>query len=318
MLLNEPEATLVIPTYNKAPRLRLALMSYLGLKERDKLEIIIVDDGSGDETQDIIKEVKKKLEIAGLRIGVVNTAHRGRSYARNAGIKESSGKVIIFTDDDLLLDKNFITGHLQGHSRYSHLVLHGRIYRVPYVKFFRDPATGEKWDGTFTDGYLADKVIKEDYFQTDRLDWFLKRNIKLNKLERDICQLYQATAESESNYRWVGVNGGNFSAQRADLINCGMFDTNMGRLWGAEDLELGYRLYLDGCRFMYEYNASNYHLDHFREDFKKQHQEAMGYFMEKHQALEIRYLNEYFEGQLTSLLEWRKQCERGRKHSCQL
>lgn len=310
MKMLKPEATLIIPTFNKAPRLRLMLMSCCGLEGKENLELLIVNDGSNDGTEDIIKEAQKKMGAVHFRLGVIKTGHKGRSYARNAGIKEALGKVLIFTDDDLLLHKGFLTSHLRGHSRGKGFVIHGRIYHIPYLKFFRNPSTGEMWDGIIREGYLADKLLKEELLGSSCLDRYLRQNIRMNKLERDIYKLYQETEDTESCYRWVGVNGGNFSVNRDEIVSCGMFDTNMGTLWGAEDLELGYRLYQWGCRFIYDISAENYHMDHYRREYRLEHQTAMAYFEKKHSDARIRNLSRYFEGKLESLMEWRNYCER--------
>lgn len=310
MRVIKPEATLVVPTFNKAPRLRFMLLSCDSLEEKEDLEVLVVDDGSNDGTEDVIKEVQKKMRAVQFRLGVIHTGHRGRSYARNAGINEASGKILIFTDDDLLLHSGFLVNHLRGHMQRKGLVIHGRIYRIPYVKFFRDPSTGEMWDGTYKKGYLADKLLKEEFFQSGYLNGYLKQNIRMNKLEQDLLQLYQETEDSESCYRWVGVNGGNFSVRKSDIVSCGMFDTKMGTLWGAEDLELGYRLYQGGCRFIYEKSAENYHMDHYRKEYKLEHQTAMAYFKKKHDDVRVQNLSRYFDGELNSLLDWRNCCER--------
>lgn len=63
------------------------------------------------------------------------------------GIKAAQGDLLVFTDDDLLLDKDFILAHRAMHRLNSNSLVHGCIYNLPYLKFFEDPATGSMVDG---------------------------------------------------------------------------------------------------------------------------------------------------------------------------
>lgn len=88
-----PTVSVVIPAYNRARFITTAIDSVLDQTYRD-FEIIVVDDGSTDQTQE-------KLESYGDRI--INhsyTPNRGVSYARNRGIELAQGKYIAFLDSD--------------------------------------------------------------------------------------------------------------------------------------------------------------------------------------------------------------------------
>jgi glycosyltransferase involved in cell wall biosynthesis len=91
-----PEVSVVIPTFQHARFVGQAIDSVLAQTYRD-YEIIVVDDGSTDDTQAV---------LAGYRalITPIYQENRGLSAARNAGIRASSGKYIAFLDaDDLWL-----------------------------------------------------------------------------------------------------------------------------------------------------------------------------------------------------------------------
>ena len=79
----------------------------------------------------------------------------------------------------------------------------------------------------------------------------------------------------------------------------------MGKNWGCEDLELGFRAYLAGCKFVYSTEAANYHMNHYREDFKEIHDISLNYFIRKHREKSISMLKEYFNENLTNLIEWK-------------
>jgi len=84
--------SVVIPTYNNAEMAPEAVASALAQEYRP-IEVIVVDDGSTDETAD-------RLGGLGSDVRVVRLAHGGPAVARNAGIRESSGELVAFLDSD--------------------------------------------------------------------------------------------------------------------------------------------------------------------------------------------------------------------------
>jgi glycosyltransferase involved in cell wall biosynthesis len=89
----------IIPTYNRARTIERAVNSVLG-QSWQPMEVIVVDDGSTDQTNDILARY-------GDRIRVIRQKNQGPSDARNAGIKAAKVEVITFLDSDdaWLLDK---------------------------------------------------------------------------------------------------------------------------------------------------------------------------------------------------------------------
>jgi glycosyltransferase involved in cell wall biosynthesis len=96
-----PLFSVVIPVYNRARSLGIALRSVLQQTEQD-FEIIVVDDGSNDQPEQIV-------EAAGdPRIRFVRQENRGGSAARNAGIDRARGRFVAFLDSD----DRFLPHHL--------------------------------------------------------------------------------------------------------------------------------------------------------------------------------------------------------------
>jgi glycosyltransferase involved in cell wall biosynthesis len=95
----EPSLVSVInPTYNRAQWLREAVDSVLAQEYKD-FELIVVDDGSTDETTPLLQEYGGSLRV-------LRQPNRGVSAARNAGIAEAAGNLIAFLDsDDIWLRK---------------------------------------------------------------------------------------------------------------------------------------------------------------------------------------------------------------------
>ncbi len=91
-----PEVSIIIPTYNRAQNLEGAVESALS-QSYQNFEIIIIDDGSTDNTPEVIGKLKgNSNKIRGFRFN----ENQGGNSARNKGVKESSSPIIAFLDDD--------------------------------------------------------------------------------------------------------------------------------------------------------------------------------------------------------------------------
>lgn len=87
-----PLVTAIIPTYNRAWAIIRALDSVLE-QTYPALEIIVVDDGSTDNTAEVLAPYLEKITL-------LSTNNSGVSAARNVGIKKSTGKFVAFLDSD--------------------------------------------------------------------------------------------------------------------------------------------------------------------------------------------------------------------------
>jgi len=86
------QVTVIIPTFNSAQFLTAAVDSVLAQTFKD-FEIIVVDDGSTDNTEDVLKSYGDKVRY-------IKQKNQGVSVARNTGIKNSSAKYAAFLDSD--------------------------------------------------------------------------------------------------------------------------------------------------------------------------------------------------------------------------
>ena len=84
--------SVIIPAYNREKTIRRAVDSVLGQTHR-RIEIIVVDDGSKDNTVERLKDY-------GDRIRLISQENQGPSGARNAGIRVANGEIISFLDSD--------------------------------------------------------------------------------------------------------------------------------------------------------------------------------------------------------------------------
>lgn len=107
---SQPLISVIIPCYNYGKYLSYAVESALGQTGNDfGTEIIIVDDGSTDNTAEIVRDF-------GSPVHYVYQDNQGLSAARNTGIENASGDFIIFLDADDVLGPNVINAHLKNFS----------------------------------------------------------------------------------------------------------------------------------------------------------------------------------------------------------
>lgn len=86
--------SVIIPTYNRGAVLERAIASVLGQKTDCPFELIVVDDGSSDDTQKRLEPFRHSLRL------LTHDWNRGVSAARNTGIRSSRGSYIAFLDSD--------------------------------------------------------------------------------------------------------------------------------------------------------------------------------------------------------------------------
>ena len=91
--MKNPLVSVIIPTYNRALTLQATIQSVLRQTYKE-FEIIVIDDGSMDDTEQIINNFNDK------KIIYIRQDHKGASFARNKGIGNAKGEYIAFLDSD--------------------------------------------------------------------------------------------------------------------------------------------------------------------------------------------------------------------------
>ena len=106
------DASIIVCTYNRAESLRDTLRALRAqtTPSARRWEVIVVDNNSRDHTRKIVAEVQRKWPE--LRYEFEKA--QGLSHARNHGIAAARGDVLLFTDDDVLPEPNWIETTLLG------------------------------------------------------------------------------------------------------------------------------------------------------------------------------------------------------------
>lgn len=100
----QPKVSVIIPVYNTSPYLRDAVGSVV-LQTLREIEIICVDDGSTDDSLDVLNQMASDDS----RIVIVHQENQGQSVARNTAMKHAHGKYVYFMDsDDIIVPETLL------------------------------------------------------------------------------------------------------------------------------------------------------------------------------------------------------------------
>ncbi len=150
-----PKVSIIITTRNRAPHLRETLLSFQPLQASKELaaELLVVDNGSTDETAAVVRGTR--LPQMGVRY--LSEPEPGQSNARNSGMANTSGEIILFTDDDVRVPPDWIgkmCGPIAGGEADA---VAGGIKLAPHLL--------RSWMKGVHRGWLA--VSDEDYLPTE-------------------------------------------------------------------------------------------------------------------------------------------------------
>jgi glycosyltransferase involved in cell wall biosynthesis len=99
--------SLIVPTYNRVEYLKGSLPSFVNQSlNKDDYEILIIDNNSNDDTKEISKSI---LEKSNCNWKYFFEANQGLHYARNRGILEAKGELIVFGDDDIEASQDWLS-----------------------------------------------------------------------------------------------------------------------------------------------------------------------------------------------------------------
>lgn len=111
--------TVVIPTYNRREVLAKALAAYAAQSSPELIqELIVVDDGSTDTTQSLVREMKAAMPFP---IRYLHQVNRGPAAARNYGIRETRSSLVLFTDSDIIPKRDLVEKHIEHHTSDPHV-----------------------------------------------------------------------------------------------------------------------------------------------------------------------------------------------------
>jgi glycosyltransferase involved in cell wall biosynthesis len=116
------ELSVVIPTYNRLDTLQHVVPSLLAQSVApDSYELLICDSNSNDGTAQYLAQVR----AAHPNVRHLPGAYTGRAMARNAGIAQAQGAVVLFNDSDIIADPGLLEAHLLHHNSQRNIAVVG-------------------------------------------------------------------------------------------------------------------------------------------------------------------------------------------------
>lgn len=134
------KVSIIISTFNRASQLRRGVKSILNQKLPEETEIVLVDDGSLDSTDEVALELEQLAEEKGVHFNYIYLDHpepRISCIPRNVGIKQAQGEILIFTEPEGLHVGNTILTLLEAMDTYpDNTILASQVWTMG-EKIFR-------------------------------------------------------------------------------------------------------------------------------------------------------------------------------------
>lgn len=208
------DASIIVCTYNRAESLKdtLAALARLDVPPSQTWEVVVVDNNSRDHTRQVVEAAQQNWP----RLRYVFESAQGLSHARNRGIAEAAGDVILFTDDDVLPEPDWLKITLAGLEKYG------------------ADACG---------GYIA------PIWETPPPDWLTERFYGFLAVRSDRSDDYPIKSSSQAPF------GANMAMKKLVFDKVGLFDTSRGRkgnvLASGEDGEMFERILAAGFKAVF-------------------------------------------------------------------
>ena len=285
-------ASIIIPTFNRARRLELTLASLVHQTD-PRSEVVVVDDGGTDDTPAVVEGYAGRL-----RLKLVRQPNGGRSAARNAGVREAAGDLLIFCDDDSIATPGFVACHLSGlvAGGTPTVALGSQHGIVTLLEPKLDLPAGEllamlkRRPGLLQESrraggaLVAPEMILSDFAAT--LRDFARAEPFWQEHVEPVVVAYGEDLEGFTIPWAIGLTS-NLSVPRRLVLDVGGFDEGF-RGWGLEDTDLHFRLCAAGARTRILKGAGNYHQIHPRppETRLAEWIRNAAYFLDKHDTFE--------------------------------
>jgi glucosyl-dolichyl phosphate glucuronosyltransferase len=119
--MTSPEVSIVIPTRNRAGLLMDSLESILNREATAAFEVVVVDNASDDDTASVLEGVCGRDR----RVRAIHASTIGRAAALMAGMEAASGAILLFTDDDVVVEPGWVDAYVDLFERRPNALLAG-------------------------------------------------------------------------------------------------------------------------------------------------------------------------------------------------
>lgn len=189
-----PTVSIIVPVYNAQNYLHKCIDSLLN-QSYDDFEIILVNDGSKDNSKDICDEYASKDN----RIRVIHKENGGVSSARNRGLDEATGKYIMFCDSDDYVKEDFCAPMVALAENDTDCLVLAGITKLRDDNSTKDELCKEYQEGT--EATLTHQEFCNLYVKLNISSPFLLMHMPYNKLfVRDIIEQYKIRFDTNIHY----------------------------------------------------------------------------------------------------------------------
>jgi glycosyltransferase involved in cell wall biosynthesis len=124
--MTAPRISVIVPTFERPALLRSCLQSFVAQVDPPEFEVVVVDDGSSDETPSVLAELEPRLAWLRWSSQPVN---QGPAAARNRAIAQATGDLLLFIDDDIVASPDLLRRHADLHDAAAddHRAILGRV-----------------------------------------------------------------------------------------------------------------------------------------------------------------------------------------------
>lgn len=180
--------SVIMPAYNTEKYIKRSINSVLS-QTYSNLELIIINDGSSDGTEQIILEFKKRDD----RIKYFKIKNSGSAVARNIGLDNVTGKYIAFVDSDDYIDKNMFEILMSKMNKFD-----CDIVSCSFNKVYTNKVTEEI---TYLGEGLYDKKrLKEEFYPSLIANKFLIKGVVPLQM---VTKLYKNSLIKENNLKFI-------------------------------------------------------------------------------------------------------------------
>lgn len=166
---NYPKVSIIFPNYNGGMQPIECISSIIKLNyPKDKIEIIVIDNNSMDGSLQKVKRQKAKGKSTGQNLKVIeNKENVGFAKAINQGIKQSNGKYIFITNDDIIFDKNSLKNLVEYTNEHSNVgIIGGKIFsKNKPTQVISCGYMMNKWTGNVYPSPHSNKTHEPDWVQ---------------------------------------------------------------------------------------------------------------------------------------------------------
>jgi len=216
--------SVIVTTYNWPVALNLCVQSLLNQTDQD-FEIIIADDGSKKDTEQIVIDLKKISDINIKYVWQEDLGFR-KTTILNKAIQITDGEYIIFLDGDCITQPDFIEKH-RALRQVKAMVTGSRILLSNSLS--KQLCANPNWDfNSIKRGSLFHRLF-------GRMNKFMPLWVKLPS----------SSLRNYNDFVWRRIKGCNMAAWRSDIENIQGFSEDING-WGHEDADFVFRLHLSG------------------------------------------------------------------------